>query len=564
MKNEEILKRISELEMQRKPVEGTWGDIERYILPLSGQFFSPVIGEGGKDWSTREVWDSTAPIGAARLASFLWASLCAPTLRWLDVTFPVARVNQDPKGKAWLQDTTDRVYDTFTASNFALEMASEMLDMVGYGNACLTQEPVDPEEWKGYEFAGVPLREMFFEEDYRGRVYRFFRKLSWKPAQIVSKFTDKKTGEVKVPKRVQDLMKGSGADVPLEVVYCIYPRPDKKPMAFGEKVRAAGERPFGYKYVLRTGGETLGDEGGYYEMPAYVGRYDRAVGSQWGFGPGLLALPTVKLANALQEEIVLAAGKVVDPPFLVEERGLLGDVDLERGGMTTVRDTQRSLVPFESKARFDVSDSLLERQQMMIRKFFREDDIGLKASPASTATEVMQRVNLMNRLFGGPVGRTQNDIFDPAVQTTFDGMYRAGKIDKIPDIILEEASKGYGMKIEYRGPFSRAMRDDEVVAIERLMAAAAGAIKMGFEDVKDDFDPAQALREIAERLSTPARMFRSKEEAKASRENRQKLQQMAAKAQIGKTMAEANRAQAGAAEMGGGDMMGGGMQGGEA
>lgn len=545
MTESEIVKRVQRLESDRKPVEGSWNDIERYVLPLSGKFFSWAGGEAGVNWSTRDVWDSTAPIGAARLASFFWSSLCAPSLYWLDIDFPVTEVSSDQECQAWLQETTRRTYDTLTASNFSLEMASGLLNWVGYGNACLTQEPVDQNTWKGYEFTGRNLREVFFEEDHRGRVRRFFAKFNWTASQLVSKFTDEKTGKVEVPEDILEADK-AGRTEPYEVIYAIYPREGAKPMALDEKMRAPERRPFEFKYVLVKGGAPLGKPGGFYEMPAYVMRFDRAVGSQWGFGPGLLALPTVKLVNALQEDIVLAAGKVVDPASLVEERGLIGDLDLERGGLTVVRDPSKSLVPYESKARFDVSDNLLERQQTMIRKFFREDDIGMKASPQMTATEVMQRVTLMNRLFGAQVARAQNDVFDPVVQNTFNGLYREGKIDPPPQKILDYAGKGYGLKISYRGPFSRAMRDDEVVAIERVMSAAAAVLKMGATGVMDDFNPAQALREMAERLGTPAKMWYSQKQSDQNRAQRQKMEQAAQVAQISKTAAEADRAQAGA------------------
>lgn len=541
MKNQEILQRHDQLSLARKPVEAFWEDIGRFILPVSGgMFFAQRAMEGEKKWSTTDVWDSTAPIGAQRLASFMWSALVG-TFRWFDVAFPVAKVNQDPKGRAWLDDTGLRMFDTLQSSNFALEFASVLLDEVGYGNGAMTQEVVDPDKWAGFEFRGDPLQEIQFEEDYAGRVLNYYRKFMWTPVQIVSKFTDKQ-GVFKGPAKVKEAAQQKADAARMEVIFCVYRRADKKPMGMSEKVRAASERPYGYKYILRDGVELLGDEGGYYEMPSYVGRWDRAIGSQWGFGPGLLSLPTVKLLNTLQEEIVNAAAKAVDPANIVTERGLIGDLDNRPGGLIVVRDL-KDIGTHESKARFDVSEELLARHQMMVRKYFREDDLGLKDSPAMTATEVMQRVTLMNRLFGGPVARIQNDIFDGVLQTTFGTMMREGLIEKPPDIILEAVAKtGTQLKIQYRGPFSRAMRDDEVAAIERLFASCAGAMKMGFEDVKHDFDAAQALKEMADRLATPAALWRSKADADKLRQQEQQMQAAMMQAQVAKTQGEARRA----------------------
>ena len=46
-----------------------------------------------------------------------------------------------------------------------------------------------------------------------------------------------------------------------------------------------------------------------------------------------------------------------------------------------------------------------------------------------------------------------------------------------------------------------------------------------FEDVKDDFDASQALKEMADRLATPAALWRPKAEADAQRKQRQQMQQ---------------------------------------
>jgi hypothetical protein len=94
-----------------------------------------------------------------------------------------------------------------------------------------------------------------------------------------------------------------------------------------------------------------------------------------------------------------------------------------------------------------------------------------------------------------------------------------------------------------------AQRDDEVAALERLLAAKAAMTKMdpgsrAKHVVKDD----QALREMAERLATPASILASEQEVQAAVEQEQKMQQAAAQAQIAKTAAEADRAQAGAEE----------------
>jgi hypothetical protein len=177
----------------------------------------------------------------------------------------------------------------------------------------------------------------------------------------------------------------------------------------------------------------------------------------------------------------------------------------------------------------------------MVRKYFREDDLTLKDSPAMTATEAQLRVELLNRLFGATVGRTNNDLSDPMLQLIFNMMYRADRFPPPPAIVLQTNP---AMRIEYLGPFMRSQRTDEVAAIERLFSAVAAAKKMQFEDASDAFDAGGAVREMAERLATPAACLRSAAEARAMRVERAKMAKAAQTAQVMKTAAEGDKAAA--------------------
>lgn len=545
----EIIKRLAKQEGNRSNVEGTWRDIARYIMPLSTQeFYGQNGGENSKKWTTREVWDSTAPIGAERLASIFYSNMFSPSFRWFSLGFRNPALNGDREAKAWLEAVSDIMFAAISASNFGPEIAACLHMLVGFGNGGISGEPVNPESWEGLEFSTLPLEDIYYEPDHRGRPRVFWRKYRWTPGQIVSKFVDEKGAPLNVPEHVVKKAE-QGATEPMEVVFCVYPRVGAAPMSKTEKIRAPNLRPFEYHYVLRKDAVFLGKEGGYYEMPVFQGPWLRAAGSNWGFGPGALALPTVKLANAWLEAMTDSAEKVVDPATIVTERGLLSDLDLKKGGLTTVRSLD-DIKPYESAARFDVSESLLADMRNQIRKYFREDDTTLKDSPAMTATEAQLRVELLNRLFGPTVGNITNNIADPMLQWVFSVMYRADRFPPPPASVMESDST---LQIEYLGPFMRAQRLDEVAAIERLAAGVAALKKMNFEEAGDVFDPVGTVRELAERLATPAACLRSPQDVRKLAQQRAEMQKAAAVAEIKKTDAEASRAGAQAASMGGGN-----------
>jgi hypothetical protein len=569
MENREILARLLTLKTDRSAIEGKWFLIDRYIVPLDqGSFMHRLASENEKNWSSKEVWDSTAPIGQDRLVSMFYAGLLSG--RWLEIGIRNSKVRKDQKAKEWVEDSTDRLFDAIMASNFPVEVGSLLSHWVNYGNGCMSENLVTTPggDWDGLDFNCRPPRAMFFEDDWQGRVLRSWTPLEWTAAQIVSKFRDP-NDETKphssIPAVIiQQEQSPSGGTEKHKLVYYVGPRKGAKPMGIDEKVRDVKLRPIETRYILEDQALTLGEEGGEYEMPVFRTRYLKSAQSDWGYGPSMLVLPTVGLLNGIQEQVVDAGAKVLDPATLTTEWGLLSDLDLAPGGHTTVRSLD-DIKPYESGARFDVSNDLLNRHAGMIRQFYREDDISFRDSPQMSATEAQLRDERLNALFGIPIRRIYWELFRPVVQTTFNHMLREGQFDDVPDILRDPKSKPR-MQINFQGRFARALRSDEVASIERVLAMKAAMTKMDpGSNAKHVIDDAKAIRETCERLSTPAAMLRSEQDVTTLEQQDKQMQQQAAAAQIGKTAAEGQRAAAGAQQMqsemqqGGGMPPGGGM-----
>jgi hypothetical protein len=544
MTPKEIKTRAERLLQQRANFEGLWSDIEKYIAPFQTQngFSAITTVENAQKLTTTEIWDSTAQIGAERLGAAFYAGTVNNYQRWFRNAFRNPKLNQHPPSRQWLDVVSNTMWEALTSSNFGLEAATAFTTKVVFGTSCIYQELVNPKKWEGLQFTAVPLKEILFEEDWRGRVYCFYRFISWTATQIVTKLAPKESDEYKLlPEKIIQKHE-QGADDRFEVIFCIYPREDAPAMKYGERVRAPEKRPYCACYVLRDSGEMLGKEDGYYEMPVYVDRYHKAPGTRWGYGPGTLALSTVKFLNAWMQAYLESGEKIVDPATLVTERGLLSDLDLSAGGLTTVR-SMDDIKPYESAARFDVAATIIADLRDMIRRYFREDDLQLKDSPAMTATEAQIREARTNRVLAAPVGRVQNDLFDPMLQNTFNMMYREGQLPEPPQEVLRLSPE---IQIEYLGPLMRSQRADDVAALERLASGVAALQKMGFQEVADVFNAQQLVREMAEFLSVPGSVLRDQREADALRAQRMQLQMAQAQAEIAKTAAEANRAQAGA------------------
>jgi len=519
MKCEDIVRAQQVAESDRSSAESLWDIIEKFVLPLRGDFYRTETTENQVDWRSREVYDSTAPFAVQSLAASMQGNLTSPSQQWFQARFRKAELNDKDEAKEWLEETTRRMWQALLESDFNIEVAESYLDLCGFGNTILVEEAKgDETNFQGLDFTSMPLRECFFDEGYEGNVINFYRKLSWTPLQMVDKF-----GEDGVTEEIRDKAKNPDqASVKETVIYCIFTRRDYKPPEQKSKMLAPEKRPFGSKYVLASSKEQLGEEGGYYEMPAFIARWRKTAGSRWGFGPAATALGDILTLNQLKEVVLEAAGKVVDPATLTEQGNIFGEFDLSRSALNVVGDIER-IRPYESGARFDVSSMIVGDLQQSVRQAFYQDQLELKESPAMTATEVNVRYELMQRLLGPTLGRLQNDFLDPLIERTFGIMYRAGALPELP-AGMEDAD----LDIEYTGPLPRAQKADTAAAIEQWLGATAQMAEI-YPSLLDLPDVDDAWKTVAELRGVPATSIKDDETIAKEREAKAKKAELAEK-----------------------------------
>jgi len=391
MKSKEIKARFDSLVSQRKTLDDTLQIIERFVVPHRGEFFRPMMNEQEVDWRRREIFDQTAVDANEVLSSSLQGSLTSPSTKWFSMAFRQDKLNTDRSAMVWIEACENIIFQALIDSNFNLESSEFYLDLTSFGTAILTEEAEseDPHNWKGLDFQSAPVRDCYFEMDHKNQVKRFYRQYAWTPLQIIDKFGDK------VPERIKSQLNNPDSNsIRHKVVFCVFDRPLKSKNAGSVKPLAAKERPFGFRWVLHETGDDLGDEGGYYENPAFIGRWRKTSGSQWGYSPAHICLSDILTLNELTEGTLEAIGKVIDPVTLVTARNMMSDLDLNRGGLVVVKDIE-GMKPYESRARFDVGELRIDRLQSAINRAFRIDQLQMKESPAMTATEVQVRYELM-------------------------------------------------------------------------------------------------------------------------------------------------------------------------
>ncbi len=514
MKNEQIIKRLEHLTAERKTIDYTWQTIEKYITPYRGQFFEDQTSEHEQNWRKREIFDSTAINACQTLSASIHGSITSPAFRWFDLQFRVDQLNQTQEAKEWLDDTADRIYNALQESNFNLEVGECYTDLVSYGTSVVLEEFTGDEltgENIELTFSAVPIKEAYFEEDHKGGIATFYRRLMWTPSQIISKF-----GEENVPEKINALQ-ASGKTDRMEVIYCIWKR---KGIDEVDGIVAPEKRPYAYRYLLKEGCCMLGEEGGYYEMPAYAPRWRKTSESKWGNSPAMNALNDVLTLNELVELILRSAEKVIDPPWVTTMNNIMSDLDMRPAGLNVVRDPSK-LMPMNSAARFDVSQLQKSDLVQAIQKAFYMDQLQLKDSPAMTATETMARMELMQRTLGPTLGRLQSDLLDPLISRTLNILFRSGQLKELPESLQQ---MGGDIDVSYVGSLSRSQKMDGIANVERYLGLLGGIAQFKPE-VLDLFNQDKAARDLGVDLNIPAAYLNSDEDVQALREQRAAQQQ---------------------------------------
>ena len=543
MKNEELIGRFRSVKSGRETVQDTWDSIEKYIAPYRGSFFKDERSENSVAWRRPWVYDATGVMAAQNLASSLNSRLTSASTMWFGLRFRSDKLNDNNEALVWLEECGKRCFDALQDSNFNTEVNETYQDLVCFGTSVLMEElNTDDSKSSALNFKSVPIKECFFEQDHSGGVLNFYRNLQWTAKQIKDYF-----GEDYIPDHIVEEINDINSDPnkKYDILFSIYRRQNItiKPSA---TVLSKEKRPFGFKYCLIDSAECLGEEGGYYEMPAFVPRWRKTSSSMWGNSPAMIALSDVLTLNRTIELNLTAVEKNLDPPTITTSRGLIGDLDLTAGGLTTVRD-MNEIQPFQTNARFDVTYQEMNRLRDNINSYFFIPQLILppmEGTPA-TATEITVRMQQLEALIGPTLGRLQTDMLDPIVSRTFRILFRAGALPEVPDVVEE---LGGDVDIEYTSPFAKTQDASNLQALDMFLNKVAnfGQIKPEVLDIPD-WD--EAFKMLAQMDNVPSKVLRSMEDIEKGRAEQQALmqqqQQGAAMEQMGKGMDAMQQAAAG-------------------
>ena len=235
-------------------------------------------------------------------------------------------------------------------------------------------------------------------------------------------------------------------------------------------------------------------EGRFAVSPFICFRWLKAPGEVYGRSPVMKALPDIKTADKVVELILKNASIAATGIWQADDDGVLDPtaVELVPGAVMPKAVGSAGLTPLAAPGRFDVSQLVLEDLRKRIRHALLADRLAEPASPAMTATEVLERAAETARLLGATYGRLEAELLTPLIERALAILARRGEV---PAFALDGRDAG----LRLRSPLAQAAGRREAGAALTWLSAVAGLGPGALAAV----DTGRAARWLGARLGVP-------------------------------------------------------------
>lgn len=494
----ELIRRQEGLAAQRATLDHLWQEIAELMKPMRADFtFTRQPGEK----RAQKIFDGTAGQAAENLAAGLWGLITNAANDWFTLRADLAEDEEDEETRVWLDEVTRRMRASFAGNGqrFYARVMELYADLVTFGTGIFY---VEEDTASGrVHYSCRHLAECFVAENARDEVDTVFRRFAFTARQAESRWGDACHAAIRRAAAAEP-------DRRFTFLHAVLPRDE-----MGAGRGAAAEMDFASYYVDVEHGSLL-SEGGYHEFPYQVPRWSTGSRGVYGDSPAMLALPDVKMLNAMSKTTIIAAQKAVDPPLLAIDELAVRGLRTHPGGIIyggLDENGRRRYEPLASGGNVGLGLELEEQRREAVRQAFYFSLLLMVQQPNQTATEVLARQEEKLRLMGPHLGRIQAEFLDPLIRRQFGIMRRAGLLPPPPKQL-----RASGIRIDYVSPLARAQRAGEGAAIVRVLESLTplGAIR---PEIYDNLDADLAARLLAQSFGVPNQLLRTREAVEAQR-----------------------------------------------
>lgn len=504
MDYEQRFREFERVKAGRANFETTWQEIAERVLPQMADF-GMTRANGEK--RTEKMFDPTAALAAQKavsaIAVFAWPS----NQRYQKIVSTNKELNKIQRVNAWFDAATDALFESRYSPRAAFEsqMSESALMSFVFGTGGMFID----EDIKGrrLRYKSLHLGRTYIVEGVDGRIDTVYRTFSMSLRNLSKRFNA-------FPEALKQKLQARPDDE-IEVVHFVCERDDFDPQRLGPT-----GMPWASCYYLPSLQNHILEEGGYHTWPFGFHRYITSPGEVYGRSPAWMALSSIKVLNVQKKTVLQAGQKIVDPPLLASEDGVLSAFSQVPGAVNFgALDSQGNQLvkPLITGARVDIGLDMMDREREIIAGAFMMDVFRvLVEHPNMTATQTLELINERATIMAPIVSRYESEHFSPQTERELDLLMRAGLLPEMPPELIEAEGE---YKIEYTSPMRRAMRSSEALAIVRTLEQVTPMAQID-PTVLDPFDLPEMARELGEINGMPAKCIRDAAALQAMKDKR--------------------------------------------
>jgi hypothetical protein len=489
-------------------------EITDFISPRTARYLTTVTSKGSKSFGS--IINNTATVAMRTFKSGMMAGASSPARPWFRLTVD-EQFMKSAAVKAWLFQVETSMRDVFTKSNFYNSLPMVYGALGGYGTGCQLIEEDSDATIRCYPY---PVGSYMIALNEKNQIDTWCREFPMTVRNLVHKF-----GIDKVSTTVKGMYDNGNYETTVEVVHFIEPNKDRDITKLNAK-----DKPFRSVYYEAASNEHMMlRESGYDEFPLQTPRWDIEAEDIYGYSPAMQALGDVKQLQLEEKRKAELIDKSARPPMLADSSLRMSGSSIVPGGVTYI-DNLAAQQHASFRPAYEVNNAGVQHLsndikeiEYRIKRAFYEDLMLMFANsdnPNVTAREVDERHQEKLLILGPFLERMNDELYDKAIDRTFNIMTRQGKIPRPPKEL-----EGVAIRVEYTSIMAQAQKLIGTNSVERVVGFVGNLLSLGFTDAGDKLNVDETIDSYANMHGTPPNMLRSEDEVGAIREQKAKAAQ---------------------------------------
>jgi hypothetical protein len=512
---DEKAKEIVDLRNREKAKQSNFRSHWQEISDMGCPFIHPITDTYAPGSELMQnIYDPTMMEEGENMASGLSNNLMPAGQQFFLIRARDRRIQQMQNVRRYFSELTEISHEALANSNFLSQTDMSLLMWLQFGMAC------NYADWTvktGLNYRDYGIGAWQAMENAQGIIDTIIMTVPRTARQCVQQFGIQNVGK----SVVEAYNKPETRNDSFNVIHLVRPRAERDQNMIDNRNMA-----FESIYVSEKDDHTI-EEGGFEEFPFAMPRYRVIYAEVYGRGQGSIALRLARTLNRAVMNFDEAAEKWVKPPLEVLE-SFDGDVDVSPNAQNPVTEMNSiRAIDVGVRGSFPIGKDWIQyRTERLQQIYFKNvfEQLSMLTGDRRTTVEIIERLKEGLKKMSKPIARLFVEYFDPIITRSVLLLIRNGQAPPPPPEL-----SGQNFKIDYIGPLSLALRDQQSKGLQYWIAAL-GQMEPIFPGVKDNVEYDKAARDLGESLGVKTdhiRPIRQRDEIRAARQQAIQAQRQA-------------------------------------